>query len=67
MRKAFNSVSLMMIKKVLKRIKILDLTTKFLLNLYNTRRIKVITEYGLTKEFKAKDRLDQGEVASPLI
>ena len=54
-------------KKALKRIKISDLTTKFLLNLYNKRKIKVITEYGLTKEFKAEDGLDQGEVASPLM
>ena len=56
-----------MIEKALKRIKMPDLTTKFLLNLYNKRKIKVITEYGLTKEFEAGDRLDQGEVASPLI
>ena len=67
MRKAFNSVSLTMIEKALKRIKIPDLATKFLLNLYNKRKIKVITEYGLTKEFEAEDRLDQREVASPLM
>ena len=58
MRKAFDSVSLTMMEKVLKRIKISDLATKFLLNLYNKRKIKVITEYGLTKEFEAENRLD---------
>ena len=66
-KKAFNSVSLMMMEKALKRIKISDLITKFLLNLYNKRKIKVITEYGLTKEFEAGDSLDQGEVALPLM
>src|SRR5207237_4380836 len=36
-------------------------------NLYNKRKIKVITKYGLTKEFEAGDGLDQGEVISPLM
>src|ERR1044071_7677618 len=67
MKKAFDSVSLIMMEKALKRIKIPDLTTKFLLNLYNKRKIKVITDYGLTKEFEAGDGLDQGEVVSPLM
>ena len=67
MKKVFNSVSLEMMKKILKRIKVPDLTIKFLLNLYNKRKIRVYTEYSLTKEFEAKDRLDQKEVVSPLI
>ena len=54
-------------EKALKRIKIPNLTIKFLLNLYNKRKIKVITEYSLTKEFEAEDRLDQEEVTSPLM
>ena len=57
----------MLIEKVLKRIKISNLATKFLFNLYNKRKIKVITEYSLTKEFEVGDRLDQGEVALPLM
>src|SRR5437773_3089995 len=67
MKKAFDSVSLTMMEKALKRIKIPDLTTKFLLNLYNKRKIKVITEYDLTKEFEAENELDQEEVVSPLM
>ena len=67
MKKAFDSVSLKMMEKALKRIKIPDMITKFLINLYNKRKIKVITEYRLTKEFEAGDGLDQGEVISPLI
>jgi ribonuclease HI len=67
MKKAFDSVSLKMMEKALKRIKMPDLTIKFLLNLYNKRKIRVCTEYGLTKEFEAEDGLDQGEVVSPLM
>ena len=54
-------------EKVLKRIKLPKIAISFLLNLYNERKIKVITEYGLTEEFVAGDGLDQGEVVSLLI
>ena len=67
MKKAFDSVSLEMMKKVLERIKVSDSIIKFLLNLYNKRKIRVITEYSLTREFEAEDGLDQGEVVSPLM
>ena len=67
MKKAFDSVSLEMMKKALERIKVPDSIIKFLLNLYNKRKIRVITEYSLTREFKAEDRLDHGEVVSPLM
>ena len=67
MKKVFDSVSLMMMRKALERIKISELLIDFLLSLYNKRKIKVITEYGLTKEFAAEDGLDQGEVVSPLM
>jgi len=58
MKKAFDSVSLEMMEKALERIKLPELTIRFLLSLYNKRKIKVITEYGLTKEFEAGDGLD---------
>ena len=58
MKKAFDSVSLKIMEKVLERIKVPNLLIKFLLNLYNKRKIKVYTEYGLTKEFEAEDGLD---------
>src|SRR6266487_4099456 len=67
MKKAFDSVSLKMMEKALERIKVPNLLIKFLLNLYNKRKIKVYTEYSLTKEFEAEDGLDQGEVVSPLM
>ena len=67
MRKAFDSVSLKMLKKSLLRIKLPDTTINFILDLYEKRRIKVVTSYGLTEEFEAEDGIDQGEVVSPLV
>ena len=40
--------------------------TRLILSLYKKRRIKVITSFGLTNEFEAKNRLDQGKVILPL-
>ena len=67
MKKVFDSVSLVMMEKALKRIKLPKIAISFLLNLYNERKIKVITEYSLTEEFVAGDSLDQGEVVSLLM
>ena len=67
MKKAFDSVSLDMLDKALNRIKLPNNTRKFLLSLLHARKIKVITNYGLTQEFTAEDGLDQGEVVSPLL
>ena len=67
MKKAFDSVSLDMLDKALNRIKLPNNTRKFLLSLFHARKIKVITNYGLTQEFTAEDGLDQGEVVSPLL
>ena len=66
MRKAFDSVGSEMLKKSLERIKLLKNTTKFILSLFEKRKIKVITSFSLTKEFEAEDGLDQSEVISPL-
>ena len=66
MRKAFDSVGLDMLRKSLERIKLPKNSTSFILSLFEKRKIKVITNYGLTSEFEAKDGLDQGEVISLL-
>ena len=66
MHKVFDSVSLEILKKSLERIKLLKNAVSFILSLYKKRRIKVITNFSLTREFEAKDGLDQGEVISPL-
>src|SRR5437868_8893962 len=66
MHKAFDSVGLEILKKLLERIKLPKNAVSFILSLYEKRKIKVITNFGLTKEFEAKDRLDQSEVISLL-
>ena len=67
MKKAFDSVSLEMLEKALRRKKLPSSIRKFVLSLFDARKIRVITSYGLTQEFTAEDGLDQGEVISPLL
>ena len=62
MCKAFNSVSLEIVKRALIRIKLLEVTTNFILSLYEKRKIKVVTSFSLTSEFEAEDGIDQEEV-----
>ena len=38
-----------------------------MLELFNGREIKIITKFGLTTGFSAKEGIDQGEVISPLL
>ena len=66
MYKVFDSVGLEILKKSLERIKLPKNAVSFILSLYEKRRIKVITNFSLTREFEAKDSLDQGEVILPL-
>ena len=67
MKKAFDSVSLDMLELTLKRIKIPANIRNFILDLYKDRKIEVVTAFGNSKEFTAEDRIDQGEVISPLV
>src|SRR5690348_12311070 len=67
MKKAFDSVSIEMLKLALERIKLPQAASKFILQLYYRREIEVITNVGNTKAFVAKDGIDQGEVISPLV
>ena len=66
MHKAFDLVGLEILKKSLERIKLPKNVVSFILSLYEKRRIKVITNFGLTREFEAKDGLNQSEVISSL-
>ena len=66
MRKAFDSVGLKMLKKALIKIKLLEGIISLIMSLFERRKIKVITSFGLTEEFEAEDGLDQEEVISPL-
>ena len=67
MYKAFDSVSLEILKNALTRIKLPDIIINFILSLYEKRKIKVVTSFGLTSEFEVVDRIDQGDVISPLV
>ena len=53
MHKAFDLVSLKMLKEALLRIKLPEVAVNFILNLYKERKIKVVTSFGLTEEFEA--------------
>src|SRR6185436_5812266 len=67
MKKAFDSVPLESLEWALKRIKVLQKTREYIINLFDKRQLKVITAYGLTEKITAGDGIDQEEVISPLI
>ena len=67
MHKAFDSVSLKILKRALIRIKLSEITTNFILSLYEKRKIKVVTSFGLTSKFEAEDGINKGEVISSLV
>ena len=67
MSKAFDSVPLHMLSIALRRIKLPESAISFIINLFQERKIKVITEVGLTEEIQASRSIDQGEVISPLM
>ena len=67
MSKAFDSVGMVPLTHALKRIKLPQLAIDFFINLFKDRKMRIITNFGLSDEFTAKDGIDQGEVCSPLI
>ena len=58
MHKAFDSVGLKMLKKALIRIKLPKGIISLIMSLFERRKIKVITSFGLTEEFEAEDSLN---------
>ena len=66
-KKAFDSVRIEAIRQALKRIKVPENLIRFIIEIYEGRRVRVITRYGITEGFQAKDGIDQKEVISPLI
>src|SRR5437773_1140808 len=56
MKKAFDSVSLKMMKKVLERIKVSNLTIKFLFNLYNKKIIDISNEFYELHDIKINSK-----------
>ena len=67
MKKAFDSVSLVALDLVLKRLKLPKTAITFILNLYENRQSKIITDLGTTLAFEIKDGIEQEEVISPLV
>jgi exonuclease III/ribonuclease HI len=67
MAKAFDSVGMTPLRAALRRIKCPDLLINFIINLFNNRKLRVITAYSLSECFQAGDGIDQGETISPLI
>ena len=67
MKKAFDSVSMVSLKKALERIKLPTKLIEIVMELYKNRKLSVITEFGNTEFIEAGDGIDQGEVLSPLI
>ena len=67
MSKAFDSVGMVPLRHALARIRLPPLAIDFLINLFQHRKMKVITKFGLSDELQAMNGIDQGEVISPLI
>ena len=60
-------MSLDSLKLALQRIKIPVLGQSFILDLFDKRQTRIITALGLTEAITAGNRIEQGEVISPLI
>jgi hypothetical protein len=67
MAKAFDSVRMTPLRHVLKCIHLPDNFINFIVNIFEHRRIKIITALGLTEEFTAGDGINQGKVIFPLL
>ena len=65
--KAYDTISLPMMKKTMERIKIPSLLTNLILDLFRDRSFQIITKYGLTNPITVRDGIDQGETISPLL
>jgi exonuclease III/ribonuclease HI len=67
MSKAFDSVGMVPLQYALRRLKIPESVIQLLINTFDGRSMRIITEYGLSDPFTAADGIDQGEVISPLL
>ncbi|GES87658.1 hypothetical protein GLOIN_2v1824527 [Rhizophagus clarus] len=65
--KAFDSVSMIMLEKSLKRIKVPEPLINIIMDINLNRTNKVIVNGEFTKEYEVEDGVDQGEVWSPLL
>jgi hypothetical protein len=58
MAKAFDSVGMVPLQKVLERIRLPLSTINFIINIYKNRKIKIITAYSITDTFTACDGIN---------
>jgi ribonuclease HI len=65
--KAYDTISLDMLKRALERIKIPLKIIDLILEPFRERRFSVITSIGTTQPITAEDGIDQGETISPLL
>lgn len=65
--KAYDTISLDMLKKALIRIRLPSKIIQLILEPFTNRSMQVITDSGLSKEIIAGDGIDQGETISPLL
>ncbi|KAG9296302.1 hypothetical protein G9A89_014894 [Geosiphon pyriformis] len=59
MSKAYNSVGWLHLKNSLKRIKMCEKFVRFFGHIYNSYMNRVMTDFGLSKDYKVHDGLDQ--------
>ena len=64
MRKVFDSVSHEMLELALQRIKVPKRTIQFIINLFESKKFRVITGVGFFKAITVEDGIDQGKVIS---
>src|SRR2546421_9718253 len=67
MVKAFDSVGLTPLRRVLSRIKVPTHTTNFIIDLFKQRQIRIITAYSFTDFSTGHNSIYQGETISPLL
>ena len=65
--KAYDTVSLEMLERAMKRIHIPPEMIQIINNLFHERQFKIITHIGLTNQITARDGINQGETISPLL
>ncbi|KAG9300015.1 hypothetical protein G9A89_009743 [Geosiphon pyriformis] len=67
MRKAYNSVEWHHLRASLWRVKMCERFIRFFGGIHEDKVNRVMTDFGLSSGYKVHDRLDQGEVFSPLL
>ena len=65
--KAYDRVNLSFLRRALNRIKIPQLATDLIINLFTARKNAIFTAEGISDYYDVKIGIDQGEFISPLL